>query len=65
MELSYFDKGFVFNDRLSNTVEYGNSTMLKIIQDNLMATGISKSVNEIDSSNDYDTLKEKSIQIRI
>ena len=24
MELSYFDKGFVFNDRLSNTVEYGN-----------------------------------------
>jgi len=63
MELSYFDKGFQFNDRLSNTVEYGNSTMLKIIQDNLMATGISKSVNEIDSSNDYDTLKKKAYKL--
>lgn len=63
MELSYFDKGFQFNDRLSNTVEYGNSTMLKIIQDNLMASGIAKSVNEIDSSDDYDLLKKKAYKL--
>lgn len=58
MELSYFDKGFNFNDKLSDTVEYGNSTMLKIVQDRLMSANISKTVNEIDSSDDYNDMKE-------
>lgn len=58
MELSYFDKGFNFNDKLSDTVEYGNSTMLKIIQDKLLSSNIAKTVNEIDSSDDYDDMKE-------
>lgn len=58
MELSYFDKGFNFNDKLSDTVEYGNSTMLKIVKDKLLSQNISKDVNEIDSSDDYDDMKE-------
>lgn len=57
MELSYFDKGFIFNDKLSDTIEYGNSTMLKIIQDQLREENISKELHEIDSSDDYDDRK--------
>lgn len=59
LELSYLDKGFNFNDSLSNTIEYGNSTMLKIIKDNLMANGIYKDITEIDSSDDYDDMKKQ------
>ena len=55
-ELSYFDKGFSFNDRYSDTIEYGNSTILKMIQDKLLSDGISKTLNEIDSSDDYDDM---------
>lgn len=58
MELSYFDKNFTFNDKLSDTVEYGNSTMLKIVKDSLLTKNISKDVNEIDSSDDYDDMKQ-------
>lgn len=57
-ELSYFDKGFIFNDKRSNTIEFGNRTMLSRIQDDLLADGITKDVNEIDSSNDYDEMKK-------
>lgn len=56
-ELSYFDKGFIFNDKRSATIEFGNRTMLSRIQDDLVADGIMKDVNEIDSSNDYDAMK--------
>lgn len=59
MELSYFDKGFNFNDKLSNTVEYGNSTMLNIVKDRILSDeGVTKDVNEIDSSDKYDDLKK-------
>lgn len=57
-ELSYFDKGFNFNDKFSDTIEYGNSTMLKTIQDNLLSQNITKSLIEIDSSDDYDDMKK-------
>lgn len=59
MELSYFDKGFIFNDKLSDSIEYGNSTMLKIIQDQLREQNISKELHEIDSSDDYDDMKAR------
>lgn len=62
-EFSYFDKGFNFNDRLSDTVEYGNSTMLKIVQDRLLSEGIMKDVNEIDSSDDYDDMKKSAYDL--
>lgn len=57
MELVYLDKGFNFNDKLSDTIEYGNSTMLTIVKDILLTKNISKTVNEIDSSEDYEDMK--------
>lgn len=61
-ELSYFDKGFIFNDKRSTTIEFGNRTMLTRVQDDLIASGIMKDVNEIDTSNDYDEMKEKAFK---
>lgn len=58
-ELSYFDKNFVFNDKKSTTVEFGNRTLLARVQSDLMNEGVTKDVNEIDSSNDYNDKKEK------
>lgn len=57
-ELSYFDKGFKFNDKLSTTIESGNQNALKIVQKKLVDSGITKSLPEIDSSDDYDEYKE-------
>lgn len=57
-ELSYFDKGFKFNDKLSTTIESGNQNALKIVQKKLVDSGITKSLPEIDSSEDYPELKE-------
>ncbi|WP_242961535.1 ParM/StbA family protein [Peptostreptococcus faecalis] len=57
-ELSYFDKGFKFNDKLSTTIESGNQNALKIVQKKLVDIGITKSLPEIDSSDDYPELKE-------
>lgn len=57
-EASYFSVGFNFNDKLSDTIEYGNSTMLKMIKDKLLSNNIYKDVNEIDSSSDYDDDKK-------
>ena len=58
MELSYFDKGFRFNDKLSTTAEYGHMTMLKMVQDIVQDTNVDKKLNEIDSSDDYNDLKQ-------
>lgn len=57
-ELSYFDKGFKFNDKLSTTIESGNQNALKIVQKKLVDIGITKSLPEIDSSDDYPELKD-------
>lgn len=57
-ELSYFDKGFKFNDKLSTTIESGNQNALKIVQKKLVDSGITKSLPEIDSSDDYPELKQ-------
>ena len=57
-ELCYYDKGLKFNDKLSKTVEEGNRTALEYVQKVLSSRGIMKALNEIDSSNDYDDLKE-------
>lgn len=57
-ELSYFDKGFKFNDKLSTTIESGNQNALKIVQKKLVDSGITKSLPEIDSSEDYPELKD-------
>ncbi|WAW14837.1 ParM/StbA family protein [Peptostreptococcus equinus] len=57
-ELSYFDKGFKFNDKLSTTIESGNQNALKMVQKRLVENGITKSLPEIDSADDYPELKE-------
>jgi hypothetical protein len=57
-ELSYFDKGFKFNDKLSTTIESGNQNALKIVQKKLVDLGITKSLPEIDTADDYPELKE-------
>ena len=59
-ELSYFDKGFKFNDKLSKTIEFGNRSLLTIVQEALEKKGIMKELTEIDSSNDYDNYKKDS-----
>ena len=57
-ELSYFDKGFKFNDKLSTTIESGNQNALKIVQKRLVDIGITKSLPEIDTADDYPELKK-------
>ena len=59
LEYTYFDKNFRYNDSLSGTLEYGNSTILKIISDRLMTQGIVKTINEIDTSDDYGDMKRE------
>ena len=59
LELAYYNEGFEFNDRKSTTIELGNITMLKFVQDELQAQGLDKSLAEIDSSSNYDELKLK------
>lgn len=57
-EISYFEKGFIFNDKRSRTLDFGNSTLLSTVEKKLQEQNISKDINEIDSSNDYDNLKD-------
>ncbi|GLC32875.1 ParM/StbA family protein [Clostridium omnivorum] len=57
-ELSYFDIGMKFNDKLSDTKEVGNRTVLDIIQKSLSNQGITKTLNEIDNDSNYNALKE-------
>ena len=56
-ELTYFDKNLKFNDKFSMSKEMGNRTILDLIQNNISKKGISKSLHEIDTENDYDALK--------
>jgi len=62
-ELSYFDKGLKFNDKKSDTMEFGNRSVMSNVKDKLMDKGIIKDLNEIDSSDDYDNLKDKAYAI--
>lgn len=62
-EMSYFDKGFKFNDKRSKSIEFGNRNILSIVQDKLENKNISKDLNEIDSSNDYDDMKKQAFGI--
>lgn len=62
-EFSYFDKGLRFNDKKSDTIEFGNRSVMSNVKDKLMDKGIIKDLNEIDSSDDYDKLKEKAYAI--
>lgn len=58
-ELSYFEKGMKFNDKLSKTKEIGNRTVLDTIQKYLEGNKIMKTIHEIDSESDYNEVKAK------
>ncbi|HAT4321921.1 hypothetical protein ACSW8Q_17845 (plasmid) [Clostridium perfringens] len=62
-EMSYFDKGLKFNDRKSDTIEFGNRSVMNNVKDKLLNMDIIKDVNEIDTSNDYEDLKKKAYKI--
>ncbi len=57
-ELSYFDKGFVFNDKLSDSLDFGNMKLLTLVKEELESKEIYKDLNEIDTSDDYETEKQ-------
>ena len=57
-EITYFEKGQKFNDKLSKTMEIGNRTVLDIIQDSLDKKGISKELSEIDTEKEYNIIKQ-------
>ncbi|WP_133016993.1 ParM/StbA family protein [Clostridium cuniculi] len=62
-ELSYFDKGLIFNDKKSDTIEFGNRSIMSNVKDKLLEQNIIKDINEIDTSTDYDELKKKAYTI--
>ena len=57
-EMSYFDKGLKFNDKKSDTLEFGNRSVMNNVKDKLLNMGIIKDINEIDTSNDYEDMKK-------
>ncbi|MGV1040608.1 ParM/StbA family protein [Clostridium perfringens] len=62
-EMSYFDKGLKFNDKKSDTIEFGNRSVMNNVKDKLLNMDIIKDINEIDTSNDYDDMKKKAYKI--
>lgn len=57
-EISYFDKNMKFNDSKSTTLEKGNRSVLDYVRKKIESNGLIKELNEIDSSNDYDDMKQ-------
>lgn len=57
-EIACYDRNMNFNDKLSDSIELGNNTVLTFVQDKLSAKDIEREVNYIDTSNDYDDLKD-------
>lgn len=62
-EMSYFEKDLIFNDKKSDTIEFGNRSVMNNVKDKLLEIGIVKELNEIDTSNEYNELKEKAYKI--
>lgn len=58
-EISYFEKGLKFNDKKSTTIEFGNRSIMQNVKDELEHKNIFKEINEIDTSDEYNTLKNK------
>lgn len=63
-ELSYFDK-MKFNNKLSDTLEKGNRSVLEVIQSNLKKKDVTKPLNEIDSDSSYNDMKEIETEILV
>lgn len=57
-EICCYDRNLKFIDKYSKTNELGNKTALEYVQRKLESNGIFRSLNEIDTSTDYDDLKK-------
>lgn len=58
-ELAYFEKDLLFNDKKSDTIEFGNRSVMNNVKDKLLDEGIIKDINEIDTSDEYDDMKKR------
>ena len=60
MEVSTFEVGGIFNDKLSTTIHYGQQDILTFVRSQLKNDGIIKDLMEIDSNNtDYNEYKKR------
>ncbi len=60
MEVSTFEIGGIFNDKLSTTIHYGQQDILTFVRSQLKNDGIIKDLMEIDSNTtDYNEYKER------
>lgn len=57
-EISFYDKNLKFNDKKSKSLELGNKTVLEYVQN----MHPKRTLEEIDTSNRYDNLKEQGYQ---
>lgn len=62
-ELAYFEKDLLFNDKKSDTIEFGNRSVMNNVKDKLLDEGIIKDINEIDTSDEYDDMKKRAYTI--
>lgn len=62
-EFTYFDKDLLFIDKNSDTLEFGNKSVMSNVKDILAEKNIIKDLNEIDSSDDYKDYKENAYKI--
>lgn len=62
-EFTYFDKDLSFNDKKSDTLEFGNRSVMSNVKDILAEKNIIKDLNEIDSSDDYEEFKDDAYKI--
>ena len=62
-ELCFYEKGLKYNDKKSNTLELGNKTALEYVERELSTSGTTRTLAEIDSSDEYDNLKENAYEM--
>ena len=62
-ELCFYEKGLKYNDKKSNTLELGNKTALEYVERELSTSGTKRTLAEIDSSDEYDVLKENAYEM--
>ena len=62
-ELCFYEKGLKYNDKKSNTLELGNKTALEYVERELSTSGTKLTLAEIDSSDEYDDLKENAYEM--
>ena len=62
-ELCFYEKGLKYNDKKSNTLELGNKTALEYVERELSTSATKRTLAEIDSSDEYDNLKENAYEM--